>query len=718
MRNYDDVIWKKKYYYLDMLVLDPLVLKAPNTACDPHKKTDIPEIPSHTLGYLVRNVENEPWISQLTLTVLILAAYNYDESSIYSFTSLFHSKIKQLYYFSDSFYKPIDYSNFYNNFDYLLKLYLEGKIAKQDTKTTRLSFYTRFKSISNTIHEWLSGVPFEFKIAYKNLLFPVLNEGLYLGLIKTKDIIEKQQQKRRMAVDVLMPSHAKIRSVSHIRWNLICRLNTAYEEFLDKVLKNKNVNFPVEFIYIDGDLKYEFLLWDIDSYLKNKKINFEYTSPIKIRVKTFPELIKITNTVNNTPIPIENALWFAEPLKHACTSPKLTTEDKAWLKAWGYYASSLSSTNSPNVIYWSDKALMKYLQTFSQGLLIPIKELHLGLSFGMLALDLFTTTGIRLNEALQVSLSRECLVRIILPPVAEAKDTSPIIRYSLRLISKGQKRDQLDDNFIGEETKRLLFKIGKILHKHYNLNEGESLPSVPFNPNHKRSHRFKSAPYIFQADGRHLSTQLIGAALRLLVHGIVTDRTKDRKVLLITPHLLRHGFATHAVQVEKIPVDIVGKWLHQKSVSVTNYYSRVTDSMVADAADQYLIAIANHIDVVDAVKRSPQQLRDIYIDASQKTGTLAKVTGGDCTSHGLCKAQFACVGCAAKVPDPAKKEQILHHKEWARKEMVFYREEGLLPEVNRLEKLIKDADLELQEIDLIEEYRKDEDVVGKIEVKK
>src|SRR6266540_2370724 len=74
-------------------------------------------------------------------------------------------------------------------------------------------------------------------------------------------------------------------------------------------------------------------------------------------------------------------------------------------------------------------------------------------------------------------------------------------------------------------------------------------------------------------------------------------------------HLLRHAFATHAVQIEKIPIDIVGEWLKQKNLDVTDYYSQPTDSLVAEAADRYLARIAAHVHVGEAVRRSPLELR-------------------------------------------------------------------------------------------------------------
>jgi len=69
-------------------------------------------------------------------------------------------------------------------------------------------------------------------------------------------------------------------------------------------------------------------------------------------------------------------------------------------------------------------------------------------------------------------------------------------------------------------------------------------------------------------------------------------KTQEGQQVVLKPHLLRHTFATHAVQVEKIPIDIVGQWLKQKNLDVTDYYSQPTESMVAEAADRYLSRVA------------------------------------------------------------------------------------------------------------------------------
>src|SRR5215471_19200525 len=130
--------------------------------------------------------------------------------------------------------------------------------------------------------------------------------------------------------------------------------------------------------------------------------------------------------------------------------------------------------------------------------------------------------------------------------------------------------------------------------------------------------------------------------------------------------------------------------------------------MVAEASDLFLSRIAARIDVGEAVLRSPDELQQLYESARGKAGTLADVIGGQCVSHGYCAAKFACVGCAGKVPDPAKRYQIEKHKQWALLQVDYATQEGLHPEAERMKQLMRDCDNELAEMDLIETYRRDE----------
>ena len=131
--------------------------------------------------------------------------------------------------------------------------------------------------------------------------------------------------------------------------------------------------------------------------------------------------------------------------------------------------------------------------------------------------------------------------------------------------------------------------------------------------------------------------------------------------------------------------------------------------MIAEAIDRYLARIAVSIHVGKAVQRSAQELQQLYDQAREKVGTLADVIGGQCVSHGFCAAKFACVGCPGKVPDPAKRLQLEKHKVWALQQVTYAAEEGLLPEAERMRQLARDCETELQEIEAIEAYRKDEE---------
>ena len=225
-------------------------------------------------------------------------------------------------------------------------------------------------------------------------------------------------------------------------------------------------------------------------------------------------------------------------------------------------------------------------------------------------------------------------------------------------------------------AERLMVKVAQMLGEHYQLQPREALPGVEFNAGSSRGHRFAKAPYLFQYAGRHLSHNAITACMRFLLHGMVF-RTREGKLVVLKARLLRHAFATHAVQVEKIPIDIVGPWLHQKNLTITDYYSQPTESMVAEASDLFLSRVAAQINVSEAVLRSPEELQRLYEEAQGKAGTLADVIGGQCVSHGYCAAKFACVGCAGKVPDPAKRNQIEKHKQWASLQVDYATQEVL-----------------------------------------
>ena len=75
-------------------------------------------------------------------------------------------------------------------------------------------------------------------------------------------------------------------------------------------------------------------------------------------------------------------------------------------------------------------------QRRTTGVLLPVEAIYAAATIGLMAVDLFTTTGARINEVMQIRLTEDCIVRLKMPPPPDAKDPSPRVRYVLATGSK------------------------------------------------------------------------------------------------------------------------------------------------------------------------------------------------------------------------------------------------------------------------------------------
>ena len=73
----------------------------------------------------------------------------------------------------------------------------------------------------------------------------------------------------------------------------------------------------------------------------------------------------------------------------------------------------------------------------------------------------------------------------------------------------------------------------------------------------------------------------------------------------------------------------------------------------------------------------------------------------------LCCEVCLC-GLSGQDARAAKRIQLEKHKVWALQQVTYAAEEGLLPEAERMRQLARDCEIELQEIEAIETYQKDE----------
>ncbi|WP_270881620.1 site-specific integrase [Paenibacillus aestuarii] len=252
-------------------------------------------------------------------------------------------------------------------------------------------------------------------------------------------------------------------------------------------------------------------------------------------------------------------------------------------------------------------------------------------------------------------------------------------------------------------------EILKMLKESY---KSDTIPEVQYDVE-SRKHLMSQKRYIFQYQSRHINVFSINAIIRFLLHGMVIQSAEGGQVIL-KAHLLRHAFATHAVQTEKIPVDIVKTLLHQKDIEVTSYYSAPTAQQVSESINSLHENWISYIDIQKGILRGPDELKELYEDYREKVGTLSKVVGGICTIDSICPTKMACVGCGAKVPRPEFKDEIESFYNWADESEKRFEKLSLPIEAKKMKIVKNRAKIELKEIQLIEKTQKDELHVSKI----
>jgi hypothetical protein len=693
--------------------VDPLLLTAPKINWD--------QVERRFMNYITVKIAGRPWCNHLALFLGVATCYaKLDRQSIKARLHAMHCRFDMIfttYQLTDfSEWEPVEHLTRYMNDP-------EGL----DSLETRVEFMRSYTALVRTLAVYLQALPAEMRALYRQWSLPALPAGVRAQIAHDQDVRDLQAQRRKADSDAVSPFFAQMRGEAHLRWNALARLRQKYHEVVAQVEAGKATP-PVSFSYEEPRYKQRlhFLLWDRPSFIlaHGQKYSFQARSKARNkRLEYSPErnhfFLEFVGTENladaSAPRSRETLLWFGDLLYHEllgelanCGTPEEIQRKQAYLRSWGYGEPGEDNPTRP--FSSGHEGLLtetrlsgrgNFLQAARQrasGSLLTIDSLYDGATFGLAALDFFTTTGARMNELLQLRLSPDCLY---------AMSVGGTPRLLVRLVPKG--RDQTAEYMIGPETKRNLERVGAMLKDHYQLGSGERLPHVPFQPNHQRSHRFSGKhPYLFQYHGKHLAPRSIAACLRFLCHGMVFQRT-DGTTVILKPHLLRHVFANHLHQVEHVPLDLVAVILHQKDVRVTGYYAAPTWQQVAETTGSFLDRCATQLgEIEEAFVRAPAELQRQWEEARNQMGTLAKVPGGDCTCHAVCPYSYVCTGCVYKIPDPARREKIVEQKQWAliRYEQVKRRDMG--PETLKMQALIQRCDTELEEMNLIEEYRADE----------
>jgi len=620
---------------------------------------------------------------------------------------------------------------------------VRGELSSQDPLATRVGFFHCYKSTTNLIASWLDFLPADQQHVYRPFLLPTINPLISETVGTKEQEWEKQQQEQRKAeTEAVVPQFTELRATAHFRYNRMHRLWQAYQQAVKQVLPDHS-NLPLEFSYEEGEPPVERIqccLWDRRSFVLHPK-HTDFYSPSTVKTArnhrrsftdkhndVFLEVVNVERLEDDAP---PEGLWFTDLLKLGMLGQKPrkgpeqeVAKKQAWLREWGYGEENSEETLTPfhaahhGLLCWPEIPTLRgggtghfmvRAQQQTDGVLVPVESLYAAATFGLLALELLTTTGMRINELQQVSLLPECVIRMVDDPPPGAKDQTPRIRYVLRLLPKGERTDKRPHYGIGKDALRLMTQTAHMLCAHYHLPPGEPLPRVAFTSDSSRSHRFEGeqVPYIFQYHHEHLSDNTISACLRFLMHGMVFQTSTGEPVIL-KAHLLRHAFATFAVHVEGLPLDLVAEWLKQKNLDTTRYYSQKGQQDVAEEHSSFVERLAMEINLREAIVRSPEEIRKLAESARRRVGTLIGVIGGDCTFDGWCHNQYDCIRCPSKAPDPEKRSQVEEKLRNAKDRLAYYEREGLVLEAEKMRYLIRNCQLELREMDLMVEFRRDE----------
>lgn len=662
-------------------------------------------VDSRSINYLVKNGLGHSWTNFLALNIIIRTHMKLDHYSTYKVTMVLNKRLKELFeHFHIS--KVEDWIPD----DHLLQ-YAEKKIFVNHSSPMRSDFLMSYSNSVSHINHWIfTNFDDQYETILRQYNLPKLNFEIRGRFPLFRETIEKRVQARKSETEAIVPYFPQIRGEAHLRWNKLNRLRNKYHEVLRTI--KPGTALPIEFSYYDvkgNDKAYKekfyCRIWDNKSLISH----FSLGSPEETSLLTNTnsentyhlEFIKAERITGETR-QIVDGLFFIDLIKSGAlgfSKSKNHNENASKVREYliniGYGSKEKTGSypapfNAP--LLYPGAIALKY-QPFLEGTLVNIDNLFIAASFGLAALDIFTTTGARMNELLQISNTKECI------NVLKMDSNTDRPKILLRMVPKG--RTELENFFIGSETLKLLHKLKQIISETYN-----EVPTISYGGD--RSHRFpEKKPYLFQWNGRHFNKAYITAYIRFLMHGLVYT-TNDGKHVNLKAHLLRHAFATHSVHVEKMPVDLIARILHQKNLEVTKYYSAPTEQMISASITSWLETAATHINLGEAIKRSPLELKELFEEAKKKIGALNEVTGGVCSTDVLCPAKFSCVGCAAKIPEPSKKEQLTTTKKWAKKSKEHFLKNGQQLEARKMEQLIVDCDKELEEIRWIELYNLDE----------
>ena len=664
----------------------------------------IDKVDQRNLKYLNNNCLNFDWKNHLLLIILIEVAQNKDTLTIKRIIATLSTRFKDIF----------NHFNITRLLDFDLNVhlygYLKGEIFPNDSNSKRSELLSCYTGSEYNTKKWIhNNLSFEEQEYYKQfLLQPISFDPRDFSLRKLAK--EQAQTIRKDETDAIVPMLPTIRAEANLRWNQMKRLRDAFHQQIQE-LETKSFSLPIEFFYDEPERigeRFHFRLWDKPSFVLHHQIHFSENIIKQATEKKgtysdknnayFLEFIRAESIEDESE---GEGLWFNELIEFnvlgAWSTYRPNEEHKRILKFLSFWGYEQEHQQKPVPFFSHHKGILtpSTFVTFHKdkvkGLLIDVEPFYAACTFGLLATDILTTTGARINELLQINNTKECIL---------IKKVKGKLHFSFKAIPKG--RDSLEEFYISKQTMGHIQTVARLLKEHYAV---EKIPSNLYR-NDRKHHFLEPMPYYFQYEGNAMKNDAIYSSIRFLLHGLVLE-TQSGKPVTIKTHLLRHAFATEAVQRQNVNIDIVAKLLHQRDLNVTAYYSAPTPSQIAESVSELHDVISSYVDIDDAYLRSPKELQQQFDEHAEKVGVYNKVLGGTCVTDFVCPTKMQCLGCKAKVPEPDQEHELLEVIQLSRDMEKRFKQMGLEVEVRKAKEMAKQAKIELKEIDLIKQYREE-----------
>jgi len=684
-------------------IIDPVIAHAPHTCFDSASDGRWPMPSPSILRYLGR-IENQSLRNAMALFAILRADRH--QFSMYNQISNFAYIMRRV-----MTEQAIDDVASIDANDLLFRIHV-GEVGQGLTDHQRRTLIGQWSAVRNVFEEYAEKLAPDRLAAMSRFFITPLTDRRKLARHTPWAHYHREQQERVKAkVDAVQQQFYRIRYLAGIRCNQVRRLFQAVKQEAEFVGRS-GLSYPHEFSYEETTQtrggrsvrqRVELTLWDPVS-VREHAIGLGYKEAAQTRLvrrwrqgRFSPNqarlYVEYNATVSLTPHCPAEPFWFLELFRQRIFRCVEAREDSdffnrraAFDRKWGYQVCTEWSDDGLLSLGKEDYRALDCLYRREGHEFLPYEGICAAALFGGLMVRMGTITGARGAEIQQIAQSPECFKQL------ENVGPKATTRWVLRLTPKGRREPA--NYYIDEDTKNHLAELIRFQCERL----GESrLPIV-------RTEYQKTPPdrYVLQWNGRGVKLQLLNTTIRFLLHGALFQ-TMDGSAVRLTSHLLRHAFATEMAEL-KVSIDVIAQLLHQRDQTVTKYYSRPTASQVIRAAEMIFV---DRIDVGAEALRSPEEIGRMLKEAEGKLGALTEVFGGTCVIGNMCPAKFACVGCAGNAPDPAKRYQIEQKLAWAEEQVGYAVREKLPAEESKLQQVIADCKLVLEEMKLIAAARAD-----------